>query len=174
MKVFISHVHQEFALAKMVKEQLDLIFGAMVEVFLSEDTRLGDNWLAKVKTALTDSDFVFVLFSPTSHSRPWINIEAGYGVMAGKPVVPICCLGLKKSERNSTTLGRAVCPYRQPRLRIVPRSQWFRRLHIATFGRTTRWRGGPPWEHNTGVSLRLRGRGTWCMGPKTNIPDQRY
>ncbi len=98
MKIFVSHVHEEFEIANMVKQQLNQLFGAMVDVFLSEDIKLGDNWLAAVKSSLLDSDSVFVLFSRTSHSRPWINIEAGYGVMAGKQVVPICCLGLKKSE----------------------------------------------------------------------------
>ena len=30
--------------------------------------------------------------------KEWINIEAGYGIMNDKTVIPICCCGLKKSK----------------------------------------------------------------------------
>lgn len=93
----MSYTHEESALAEMVKNQFNRAFGGMVEVFLSEEIRLGKNWLDAIKKALTESDLVLVLFSPKSHSRPWVNIEAGYGIMAGKQVVPICCMGLNSS-----------------------------------------------------------------------------
>jgi hypothetical protein len=98
MRVFVSHSHEEFAIANAIKHQFDLIFAEMVDVFLSEDIPLGADWLMAIRDALQKADVIVVLFSPSSQSRPWINIEAGYGVMAGKPVIPVCCLGLKKEN----------------------------------------------------------------------------
>ena len=51
-----------------------------------------------IRDALQKADVIVVLFSPSSQLRPWINIEAGYGIMAGKTVIPVCCLGLKKEN----------------------------------------------------------------------------
>jgi hypothetical protein len=98
MRLFISHVHEEYAVAEAVRRQLDQIFAEMVDVFLSENVKLGTDWLQEIKGALSAADIILVLFSPTSQSRPWINIEAGYGVMSGKMVVPVCHRGLTKDK----------------------------------------------------------------------------
>lgn len=98
MRLFISHIHEEHAVAHTIRSQLGGVFAEMVDVFLSEDIRLGADWLQEIKAALQAANVILVLFSPTSQSRPWLNIEAGYGVMSGKLVIPICHRGLTKDK----------------------------------------------------------------------------
>lgn len=98
MRLFISHIHEEREIAKAIRDELRACFGAQVEVFLAEDIPLGTNWFDQIKTALETSSVLLVLFSKYSSSRPWINIEAGYGVIAGKQVIPICHLGFSKAD----------------------------------------------------------------------------
>lgn len=98
MRLFISHIHEERAIAQAIRDELRACFGAQVEVFLAEDIPLGTNWLDEIKNALGKSDILVVLFSKYSSGRPWINIEAGYGVMAGKQVIPVCRPGFSKAD----------------------------------------------------------------------------
>lgn len=98
MKIFISHYHVEKALAIAVKQELLQIFGGLVDVFIADDIHFGSNWLNEVSQKLSETDTVLVLFSPDSVVRPWINIEAGYGVMTGKYVIPLCHSGLDKKN----------------------------------------------------------------------------
>jgi uncharacterized SAM-binding protein YcdF (DUF218 family) len=98
MRIFLSHINEEVALAAAIKVELDACFGEQVSVFLAEDIPLGKNWLNEIRDALKAADMVLVLFSRTSSSRPWVNIEAGYGVMAGKQVLPLCHSGFSKSD----------------------------------------------------------------------------
>ena len=98
INVFISHIHEELEIAQAVRMQLNKCFGSQVNTFLAEDIELGSNWFENIRNALAKADRILALFSPHSLSRPWINIEAGYGIMANKNVIPICCLGLQKSD----------------------------------------------------------------------------
>jgi hypothetical protein len=98
MKIFISHIHEEAAIARAVKQQLVKCFASMVEVFLAEDVPHGEDWFAATRTELGAADLILALFSPASQHRPWVNIEAGFGIMSGKRVVPLCCLGLSPED----------------------------------------------------------------------------
>ena len=98
MRLFVSHIHEEKGIAEAIRDELHACFGAQVEVFLAEDIPLGANWFDQIKAALGRSDVLVVLFSKHSIGRPWINIEAGYGVMAGKQVIPVCQPGFSKAE----------------------------------------------------------------------------
>jgi hypothetical protein len=98
MQLFVSHVHEEAPIAFAVKAELARAFGNQVQVFLAGEIALGTNWLAEIQQALTNSQIVIVLFSHSSSTRPWINIEAGYGVMAGKQVLPLCHSGFTKTD----------------------------------------------------------------------------
>lgn len=98
MKIFISHYHGEKHLAIAVKTILVDLFADLVSIFIADDIPVGSNWLNRVGEELRDTDLVIVLFSPNSVHRPWINIEAGYGVMTGKTVIPVCHSGLDKKN----------------------------------------------------------------------------
>lgn len=98
MRLFISHINEERAIAKAISEQLYSCFGAQVDTFLAEDIPLGTNWFDQIKVQLGQCDVILVMFSRFSCLRPWINIEASYGVMSGKHVIPICHSGFKKND----------------------------------------------------------------------------
>ncbi|MFW6046609.1 MAG: toll/interleukin-1 receptor domain-containing protein [Candidatus Woesearchaeota archaeon] len=98
MRIFISHIHEENEIAKIIKNSLVDSFGEQINVFLSEEIQLGVNWFQEIKDALNSADVILVLFSHYSVHREWINIEAGYGIMNNKTVIPICCCGFKKSQ----------------------------------------------------------------------------
>jgi len=97
-KIFISHIREESLVASAVKSELEACFADLVEVFLAEDIPLGHNWFNQIRNALVRADMILGLFSHASLLSPWVNIEAGFGIMSGKPMIPLCCLGLRKSE----------------------------------------------------------------------------
>jgi len=101
MKIFISHIHEEFQIANTIKKEMDNIFGKQVNVFLAEDIPLGINWFSEIKKNLIQSDIILAIFSPYSANRPWVNIEAGFGIMSEKTVIPLLCLGLSKDKLPS-------------------------------------------------------------------------
>jgi hypothetical protein len=110
MNIFISHIHEDFEIALAIKAELKRCFGAQVDLFLAEDIPLGSNWFENIRNALISADLILALFSPSSMERPWINIEAGYGIMANKRVIPICCLGLQKLDLPVVyVLQQAMC-----------------------------------------------------------------
>lgn len=98
LNIFISHIHEEAKLANAIKRRLDDNFGAQVNIFLAEDISLGENWFDHIKERLVSSDLIIAIFSPYSMNRPWVNIEAGYGIMQGKRVIPICAFGLTAEQ----------------------------------------------------------------------------
>jgi hypothetical protein len=98
LHIFISHFHKEGNIARAIKEELKRCFHSKVEVFLAEEIPYGKNWLNAIREELKDIDLMLTLFSPKSMNRPWINIESGYGIMKGIDVIPVCCLGLNKTE----------------------------------------------------------------------------
>ncbi len=98
MRIFVSHIHEEFDVAKAIKTGLDSIFGKQVNVFLAEEIPLGKNWFSEIKKNLSASDLILAIFSPYSANRPWVNIEAGFGIMSEKTVIPLLCYGLSKDR----------------------------------------------------------------------------
>ncbi len=95
--VFISHITEESSIALAFRDVIQDAFLGLFEVFVSSDQgsiRTGDHWLDKISEALKTCVIEFVLCSPTSITRPWINFEAGAGWVRGIPVVPLCHSGL--------------------------------------------------------------------------------
>ncbi|MBJ6724943.1 toll/interleukin-1 receptor domain-containing protein [Geomesophilobacter sediminis] len=93
MKIFISHITEEKALAMTLKDWIESTFTGNCEVFVSSDSKsiqLGDRWLDKITESLVGAQLLFILCSPSSVARPWINFEAGCGWVKGIPVIPIC------------------------------------------------------------------------------------
>jgi len=96
--IFISHIHEEGTIAQAIKNELEKCFPAKVHVYLSEIVPFGDDWQKSVNTNLKEANLILILFSPDSIERPWINIEAGYGIISGKKVIPLFCLGLNQDR----------------------------------------------------------------------------
>ncbi len=98
--VFISHVHEEAELANSMKASLSHMLLGGVDFFVSSDResiRGGDDWLVKIKDALSNACIVVVLVSPRSINRTWINFEAGAGWLRQR-VVPLCHSGMQPSQ----------------------------------------------------------------------------
>ena len=97
MKIFISHISEEAALASVLKEWIESTFLGQVDVFVSEhDISSGQQWFQRLGEELTDAKAMLVLCSERSVSSPWINFEAGAGHVKRIPVIPICYAGLRK------------------------------------------------------------------------------
>ncbi|QDW50282.1 toll/interleukin-1 receptor domain-containing protein [Burkholderia sp. KBS0801] len=84
--IFISHIHEEGALAKLFKDTLETEFGGFVEVFVSSDHEgiargpgisAGSHFVEAVESGLVNCIAAFYLISPKSVRRPWVNFELG-------------------------------------------------------------------------------------------------
>lgn len=105
--IFLSHIHQEGDLARLVKDALENEFSGFVDVFVSSDgisIPAGANFLRRIEDALIACVGAVYLISPMSVKRNWINFELGAvwirsvkSVRGGNPEIPalpMCHSGL--------------------------------------------------------------------------------
>ena len=100
MKLFMSHIHEESALATVLKGWVESSFPGLTDVFVSSDIAdmpAGIRWLEQIDGALQQCQAFIVLCSPTSLARPWIIFETGCAWIKRIPVIPICHSGTTKS-----------------------------------------------------------------------------
>ena len=89
MKVFVSHIAEEAALATILKDWIESTFLGQADVFVSErDISSGEQWFRRLEEELTDAKVMLVLCSARSVSMPWINFETGAGHIKGIPIIP--------------------------------------------------------------------------------------
>lgn len=106
--IFLSHIHEEAELAKLLKEKIEDMFAGFVQVFVSSDRvsiPVGSNFLDRIEKGLVDCIGAIYLLSPESINRSWINFELGAvwirNVMSKRnggdeiPALPICHSGMK-------------------------------------------------------------------------------
>lgn len=109
--IFLSHIHEESALARLVKHALEEEFSGFVEVFVSSDgtsITAGSNFLKRIEDGLLGCIGAIYLISPTSVKRNWINFELGavwirniMNQRDGKseiPTLPVCHSGMTPNE----------------------------------------------------------------------------
>lgn len=97
-KIFISHITEEAEIAGFFKNEIEIRFLGMVEVFVSTDAEslsLGRNWLSDITEALREYAAMLVFCSPYSIGRPWINFECGAGWARAIEIAPICHSGTR-------------------------------------------------------------------------------
>lgn len=105
--LFLSHIHEEGALAFLFKEAIESEFGGFVDVFVSSDGTsipAGANFLRRIEDGLVNCIGALYLISPMSVKRPWISFELGAvwvrntaSLRAGQkeiPAIPICHSGM--------------------------------------------------------------------------------
>jgi hypothetical protein len=98
--IFISHAHEEQAVAVFLETELRRMFLGGLDFFVSSDRRIlrgGDEFLQKIKDALGRASVVLALLSPRSVDRAWISFESGAAWLRSR-VVPLCHSGLKPSQ----------------------------------------------------------------------------
>lgn len=99
--IFISHIHEEASLARVLKGWIESTFLGQCDVFVSsdnDDIPAGSQWMDEVEKSLLNAVGLIVLCSNNSLSRPWINFETGCGWIKKVPIVPICHSGLVKDN----------------------------------------------------------------------------
>jgi hypothetical protein len=101
-RVFVSHIHEEAALAGVIRTWVEDAFDAYsVKAFVSSDRRdlpAGRKWLDVVRGNLEDCAVLIAVLSPTSIKRPWPNIELGAAWIGGVTVIPFCHSGIKAAQ----------------------------------------------------------------------------
>lgn len=98
-RVFVSHIHEEAAVAGIIREWVtDVFSGYGVTAFLSSDRDAlpaGRKWLDVVRENLDGSEALIAVLSPQALARPWPNIELGAAWIRGIAVMPFCHSGLR-------------------------------------------------------------------------------
>jgi hypothetical protein len=93
--VFISHIVQESAVAKVLQQYLEKAYGGDFPVFVSSDQKSiggGREWFQRITRRLREARVVLVLVSQEGSRREWINFEAGFGVGASATVIPVAAM----------------------------------------------------------------------------------
>lgn len=78
--IFISHIHEEGEMAKIIKDAIEDEFSGFVDVFVSSDgvtIPSGSNLLKSIENGLKTCVAAIYLISPNSVKRSWINFELG-------------------------------------------------------------------------------------------------
>ena len=101
MKIFISHIQEEFQVALVLKKWIDSAFADHCEVLVSTDPEnipAVAQYLEKNEQALSDIKALIILCSPNSLQRPWISFEVGCAWMQKIFIIPVCYSGLSLAE----------------------------------------------------------------------------
>lgn len=99
--IFISHITEEKAIARRLKQLFLDSLSPQPPVFVSSDYKSiasGDAWYQKILNGLKSSQAIILILSPNSVDRRWINYEAGIGIGQESAVMPVVWLGLSKND----------------------------------------------------------------------------
>lgn len=95
--IFISHASTDTPVANILKQEIEVVFGDAVEVFVSSlpgSIEPGSDWLKTIQKKLDDATVVVVLITPISIHRPWIWFEIGASWMKmverSRKIYPLC------------------------------------------------------------------------------------
>src|SRR6186997_3173037 len=94
LRLFISHSHQDKALASALQALLTEVFGDSVAIQYSSDDapgggiRAGGTWLEWIRTTVRHTDVCIVILTEDSAIAPWVTWETGAvtGVAMGADV----------------------------------------------------------------------------------------
>ncbi len=77
IKIFISHKHEDERTAIGVKNAIEFYGAGRVECFLSEHIPSGTNWIKWIKTRLSESKMLILIFTDATITWDWPLYEAG-------------------------------------------------------------------------------------------------
>ena len=101
MKIFISHIQEEFQVALVLKKWIESAFADRCEVVVSTDPEhipAVAQYVEKNEQALSEIKALIILCSPNSLQRPWISFEVGCAWMRKIFIIPVCYSGLSLAE----------------------------------------------------------------------------
>lgn len=121
-RIFISHNHEDEEVAIRLKDYLVELFGERVDIFISGDPRsnlAGNDLITTIITMIRRCDLMFILCTPESVVRRWVNFEAGAGEASAvdaseKRIVPVCFGGLVASQLPVLLNHRQAIDYADP------------------------------------------------------------
>jgi len=91
--IFISHVHENEAIANKLKEFFESIFADKIEVFISgnpETIPAGQDFFTTITDGIKNCDCMIILCSPLAVTRYYVHFEAGGAALLDRTIVPIC------------------------------------------------------------------------------------
>lgn len=90
INVFVSHAHEEQALAELLKMLFEGVSMGAASVWFSSDPRpsggipVGGQWRSTINEKLLEADFVIAIQTRLSVGRPWIIWESALAASSGK------------------------------------------------------------------------------------------
>jgi hypothetical protein len=103
--IFVSHAHDDEPLAMALAELFEKLFEGKIHPLNISSRRdnkgggipFGEEWFGWIVKQVRDADYVFVMLTPNSSGKPWVNWEAGAATgaaMSGdednqRPLIPI-------------------------------------------------------------------------------------
>lgn len=138
--IFLSHITEEKALAKIIKDAIEDEFSGFVSVFVSSDgetIKAGQNFLKVIEDGLVNCISAIYLISPASVKRNWISFELGavwirnaLNLREGKdevPALPFCHSGM-----SCNALPQPICNLNAIEANMASRLEFaFRSLQFA-------------------------------------------
>ncbi len=109
--MFISHVHEDKAVADAFALLLRDSTAGALEVYSSSDTspgggiKYGTEWFQWIKSSVGSADHVVALLTPNSLQRPWILFEAGLGKAKTNDSVFGLALGVNVADASVGPFG---------------------------------------------------------------------
>ena len=104
MKIFISHIREEFQVALVLKKWIEAVFGDQGEILVSSDPEnipTVSQWVERDDPALSEVKALIILCSPNSMQKPWISFEAGCAWIKKISIIPVCHSGLSSANLPS-------------------------------------------------------------------------
>ncbi|MCX5917661.1 MAG: TIR domain-containing protein [Deltaproteobacteria bacterium] len=101
MKIFITHIQEEFQVAMVLKKWIESAFPEHCEVMVSTDPDsipTVAQYLEKNEQALEEIKALIILCSPHSIQKPWIPFEAGCAWIRKIFIIPVCYSGISREE----------------------------------------------------------------------------
>ena len=101
MKIFISHIQEEFHVAMVLKKWIESAFPEHCEVMVSTDPEsipAVAQYLEKNEQALEEIKALILLCSSHSLEKPWIPFEAGCAWIRKIFIIPVCYSGITCQE----------------------------------------------------------------------------
>ena len=101
MKIFLSHIREEFQVALVLKKWIESAFADHCEVMISTDPDsipAAAQFLEGDERAWEEVKAIMILCSPSSIQRPWVSFEAGCAWLRKIFIIPVCYSGLTLAE----------------------------------------------------------------------------
>jgi hypothetical protein len=101
MKIFISHIQEEFQVALVLKKWIESAFADHCQVLTSTDPEgipSAAQTLEENERAWEETKALILLCSPDSLQKPWISFEAGCAWLRRILIIPVCYSGLSAGQ----------------------------------------------------------------------------